>query len=86
MIIKAKTGFELSWASIFYPFNSSLWVALIASMLLLSSCLAIVYQTFHHYKGLRRNGLLQNIYNSSFFIFSVFCGQGIYNTILVTCL
>ncbi|XP_021924655.1 glutamate receptor ionotropic, delta-1-like [Zootermopsis nevadensis] len=76
MFIKAATEFELSWLSIFYPFNCPLWFALIASILLLSTCLGIICQICHRNTEFRRNGLLQNICNSLFFIFSVFCGQG----------
>lgn len=78
MITKAVTSFELSWMSLFRPFSSSLWGALLAAMLLLSASHGAVYQACHHHAPSRRNGLVQNICNSSFYVFSSFCGQGTY--------
>jgi hypothetical protein len=78
MITKAVTSFELSWTSLFRPFNSSLWGALLVAVLLLSVSLGVMYQVCQHYAESRRNGLVQNICNSSFYVFSTFCGQGTY--------
>jgi hypothetical protein len=81
MITRAVTSFELSWTSLFRPFSSSLWGALLAAMILLSASLGVMYQAYHHYAASGtsgRSGLVQNICNSSFYVFNSFCGQGTY--------
>jgi hypothetical protein len=73
MITKAVKSFEQPWTSLFRPFSSSLWTASLIAMLSLSASLGVM---LHHYAESGRNGLVQNICNSSFFVFSTFCGQG----------
>ncbi|PSN34367.1 Ionotropic receptor 141 [Blattella germanica] len=67
----------LSWGRFLAPFGADLWLAVIASMLVLTLCLSLFHLIGRYTGNEEANGPnTYSLYNSSLYVFGIFCQQG----------
>ncbi|PSN34585.1 Ionotropic receptor 117 [Blattella germanica] len=75
--IRKPETFERHWGDFMTPFSTELWLAVLATLVLLASFLSALYNVGHNYCGEAVVGVTEyGFLDSLFYVFSSFCQQG----------